>query len=161
MNQLVVPAHLRRPRAAEVTEESARDNHNRSASAIEGQAEALRENTLAMVKVIKDGIDAGAQAMTQARASAELRVEETKAQLHAAAVAHGTAVDDYVELCRKQAEAFRADGERLLGVIKRADDIREAKTQAILTAGEEAESPAPQEGPPVANDQANAEVAAA
>jgi hypothetical protein len=118
-------------------EVASRDNHLRSAEAIERDAEVLRQHGLDLSKRIDEGLAAAERAMVEALQKAEQRCGETRTTLQAAITAHNGAVAEYLTLCAKEADGFRATADEMQGYIKKADARLAAKREAILRAGEE------------------------
>jgi hypothetical protein len=135
---------------------TARERHFAAALAIEGDAAALSENGQKALAIITQALDIARADRREAIEQAERDCAATEATLIRAAQDHIAATDVYNNLAKRHADAVRADGDKLLGVIREADERLKAKTAAILHAqANEPEVSAAQPQPEAPEPQTN------
>jgi hypothetical protein len=142
--------------AASPDAQAARERHFAAALMIESDATALSENAQKLLAIITQALDLAKRERDHALEQAAADCRATEESLIRAAHDHIAATEIYQNLAKNHADVVRADGDKLLGVIREADDRLNAKTQAILQAQKPAaeateEKPAAVPPPPTFN----------
>jgi hypothetical protein len=113
---------------------AARERHFAAALMVESDATALSENAQKLLAIITQALELAKQERDRALEQAAADCRATEESLVRAAHDHIAATEIYQNLAKSHADVVRADGDKLLGVIREADDRLHAKTQAILKA---------------------------